>query len=390
MLSNRLLHFVRGEVRFCVQGGFVTQFTDACRRENISLLHTTMKDDCMIGSVLRADTPKLQTAALESGMQLKILQKRGLSFVALRYRLRWGIPVGLCLACLLFGLLSSVVWQVQITGCEALSEEYIRSYFEELGVYPGVWQRSVDIVQCRSRAMQDIDNLLWVSVYLKGCTACIEISERKGEVQLPENINSNLYAAYGGEIIRADVYAGEGYVQKGQAVAQGDLLVGGALPLKNGGVRFVRSQADIVARTNRSLQTEMPFCITAQTIEKSSVRYALYWFTLPVAMGFSFGRQTAETASFLLCHENVILPIGILRYGCRKQTEAQVQYSEKMTLLCCFAAFAVQEVQTMKDKKIMQRELNMQTKNDRIVLLAEYVCEENIVQERELQIDTEN
>lgn len=390
MLSNRLLHFVRGEVRFCVQGGFVAQFTDVCRRENISLLHTKIKDDRLTGSVLRADAAKLQTAATESGMQLQILQKRGVSFAVLRYRLRWGIPVGLCLAFLLFGFLSSVVWQVQITGCEALSEEYIRAYFEELGVRPGVLQRSVDIVQCRNRAVQDIEKLLWVSVYLKGCTACIEISERKGEVQLPENINSNLYAAYGGEIIRADVYAGEGYIQKGQAVAQGDLLVGGALPLKNGGVRFVRSQADIIARTNRSLQTEMPFCITAQTIEKSGVRYALYWFTLPVALGFSFGRQTAETASFLLCRENVILPIGLLQYGWRKSEEQQVQYSEKMTLLCCFAGFAVQEVQSMQDKKILQRELIVRYENDRIVLLADYICEENIVQERELQIDTEN
>ena len=390
MLSDRLHRFVDGEVRFCAQGGFVTQFTDVCRRENVSLLHTKIMENKLTGSVLRADAPKLQTAASESGMQLQILQKRGLSFVAIRYRLRWGIPAGLCLALLLFWLLSSVVWQVQVTGCETLSEEYIRAYFEELGVRPGVFQRSVDIVHCRDRAMLDIKELLWVSVYLKGCTACIEISERKGEVYTEKKINSNLYAAYGGEIVRADVYAGENYVQKGQAVAQGDLLVGGALPLKNGGVRFVRSKADIVARTSRTLQTEMQFSVSAQAIEKSGVRYALYWFTLPIPLGFSFGKQTTETVSFLLCRENTIIPIGILRYGCRKLAQSQVQYSEKTALLICLSVFAVQELQTMQDKEILQRNLTVQTKNDRIVTVADYICEENIVQERELQIDTEN
>ncbi|MBE6813185.1 MAG: hypothetical protein E7523_09950 [Ruminococcaceae bacterium] len=390
MLSERLIRFVRGEVRFCVQGGFITQFTDVCRRENINLLHTKIKEDSLTGSIMREDTEKLKTAAQKSGMQLQILKKRGLSFVVIRYRLRWGIPAGICLAFLLFGILSSVVWQVQITGCETLSEEYIRDYFDELGVRPGVFQRSIDIVHCRDRAMLDIKELLWVSVYLKGCIACIEISERKGEVYTEDKRNSNLYAAYGGEIIRADVYAGESYVQKGQAVAQGDLLVGGALPLKNGGVRFVRSQADIVARTNRTLQTEMPFSASAQIIEKSGVRYFLYWFTLPVPLGFAFGMQTAETATFLLCRENVILPIGLVRHGCRTLTENVVQYSEKTALLCCFAEYAVLELQTMHEKTILQRNLTVRNQDGKITVSGAYICEENIVQERELQIEDEN
>ena len=390
MLNRRLRRLVDGEVRFSAQGGFAAQFTDVCRRENISLFHTKTADGRLMGTVLRGDAQKLQTAALESGMQLQILKKRGLSFFAIRYRLRWGIPAGICLAVLLFGILSSVVWQVQVTGCESLSEEYILDYFADLGVRPGVFQRSVDIVHCRDRALLDMEELLWVSVYLKGCTVCIELSERKGEVHTEEKTNSNLYAAYGGEIIRADVYAGESYVQKGQAVAKGDLLVGGALPLKNGGVRFVRSKADIVARTSRTLQTEMPFCVSAQKIEKSGVRYALYWFTLPVPLGFSFGKQTAETASFLLCRENTVIPIGLVRYGCRKIAQTQVQYSEKAALLICLSAFAAQEVSTMQSKEILQRSLRVQTENNRIVITADYICEENIVQERELLVDTEN
>ncbi len=390
MLSERLIRFVRGEVRFCVQGGFITQFTEVCRRENINLLHTKINDNSLTGTVVRKDTERLKTAAQKSGMQLQILKKRGLSFLTLRYRLRWGIPAGICLAFLLFGILSSVVWQVQITGCESLSEEYIRAYFADLGVRPGVLQRNVDIVRCRDRAILDIKELLWVSVYLKGCTACIEVSERKEVINEDNMKASNLVASYGGEIIRADVYAGEKYIEKGQAVAQGDLLVGGALPLKNGGVRFVRSQADITARTNRTMQTEMPFSVSAQTIEKIGVRYCLYWFTLPVPLGFSFGQQTAETATFLLCHENTIIPIGILRHGCRKVTEKEVRFSAKTALLCCFANFAVQELQIMQDKEILQRTLSVLQEKQKITVTGEYVCEENIVQERELLIDTEN
>lgn len=387
MLSERLQQAVTGKVHFSVEGGFMPQFLTLCQQNQICIRHTKTGQCKLQGVVSRQDLDKLKAAAVQSGMELTVIKKSGLAFLLHRYRFRWGIPAGLVLAFLLLGLLSSVVWQVEVKGCETLSEEYIRSYFEELGVRPGVFQSSIDITQCRGKAILEIKELLWVTVYLKGCTACIEISERKGEVQLPEKGSTNLIASYGGEIIRADVYAGESYVKIGQAVAKGDLLVGGGVPLKNGGVRFVRSQADIFARTNRTLQTTVSLRQKCSVAEKTANRWGLYWFSLRVPLGLAFGKEISEESQSYICLSDTVLPIGIWRQGLRKTVEKEVAYSQQRALLQAFAAYALEELTVMEDKKIVQRSLYTACENGQIRVKGEYVCEENIVSAVELPIN---
>lgn len=390
MLSERLQHSISGEVRFSVKGGFVPQFMSLCRQQNIALSDTRMQDQELYACIDRNDLQKLVAVCEKSGMQLQIRKKRGLAFVLRRYRLRWGIPVGLALGLLVLGVLSSMVWQVQINGCETLSEDYIREYFEELGVRTGVLQSSVDIVACRDRAMLDIRELLWVSVYMKGCTACIEIRERDAVKQLPEDGSCNLIASYGGEIIRADVYAGESYIKKGQAVAKGDILVGGGVPLKNGGVRFVRSQADIVARTHRSLQATVLLNYEAPVMHKQRIRYVPEWFGLRIPLGLRFGFSVAESTLLQPEINGVRLPFMLHRQGLRKQTQKQVQISERLALLQCFSLFALQETQLMQDKTVCSRKLAVECSGSCVTVSGSYICEENIVQEQELQIEAEN
>lgn len=389
MLSERLLAAVSGSVHFYVQGGFVTRFLALCAEKSVRLRHTGHDGDRLYGTVGSADLANLKTVAKNSGMQLVVLEKKGLSFFLHRYRLRWGIPVGLSLAFVLFFVLSSMVWQVDVIGCRKLSEEYVLSYFEDLGVRTGVFQKSIDMRTCREKAMREIEDLLWVTVYLKGCTAVIELTERNAEVILPQEGCSNLIASYGGEIVRADVYAGEAYVQNGQAVAKGDLLVGGAVPLKNGGVRFVRSQADIVARTNRALQTTVSFKTESLVIKKTAVRYVLNWFGLRIPLGFRFGSAVAESTHLQAQINDVRLPVSLYRQGLRKQVRQQLQKSENLALLQCFSMYAMQETEEMQDKTVLRRTLRVERQNDGVTVCGEYICEENIVRERELLIEDE-
>ncbi len=390
MLSEKLLSSLAGSVYFSVQGGFLTRFLSLCAEKNVRLLHTRQEEDRLYATVRRYELEKVQSAAENSGMHLCILKKSGLSFLLHRYRLRWGIPVGICLAFALFFLLSSMVWQVEVIGCEKLSEEYVLSYFEDLGVRAGVLQNSIDIRRCREKALLEMQDLLWVTVYLKGCTAYIELAERNAQVNLKKEGSSNLVASYGGEIVRADVYAGETYVKIGQAVAKGDLLVGGALPLKNGGVRFVRSQADVVARTNRTLQATVLSASEAAVTQKQGVRYVLDWFGLRIPLGLRFGFSVAESTHLQPVINGARLPVSLHRQGLRKQVQEQVQISEELALLQCFSLFALQETQLMQDKTVCSRTLAVECTGNSVTVRGSYICEENIAVEQELQIEAEN
>ena len=387
MLSERILQWVNGRVFFTVQDGFLPQFLSQCAKENIRLYRTKTEKNTLHGFVLRQDCEKLQAVARQCGMLLTVHKKRGLFFVLYRYRLRWGIPAGIALGILLMGILSSMVWQVQINGCENLSEEYVACFFEEMGVKPGVLRTAIDIKSCRDKALTEIEELLWVSLYFKGCTACIEVRERGNKVVLEKEGYSNLVASYGGEIIRADVYAGCGYVKIGQAVAAGDLLVGGGVPLKHGGVRFVRSKADIIARTQRKLETEIALGETVAYIEKTGMCPRLYWFGLQIPLLPLFGREAAEQSPSYLAWKEVVFPIGVCLQGWRKTGDEPKSRTPQTALLQAFADFARQELQTMQNKTIVERNVEIIKTDTAIRVVGVYICEENIAESKELQIE---
>lgn len=390
MLSERLILRVRGFVRFSVKGGFTAQFLSLCNQKKIRLMQMKNSGDAIQAVVFRKDFENTAAIAQHSGMTLTVLCQKGMPFLIRRYRLRWGIPVGLFLGLVLLGLLSSMVWQVQINGCENISEEYIRTFFEEMGVRPGVFQTQIDIHECRDRALTQIESLSWVSLYFKGCIACIEVRERAPTTELPQQECSNLIASYAGEIIRADVYAGHSYVKIGQAVAQGDLLVGGGVMLKNGAFRLVNAKADIEARTQRTLSVSIPMQKETQYIEKATNVKKLYWFGLQIPLGFCGTRVKSESCQSLLNANGVIFPVGLTRVGCRKTAEKTIETGKNIALLQAFTVFAIEQLQTMQGKRIVSREVAVRQDKNTVCVQADYICEENICTVKELYYDDES
>lgn len=389
MLSERFESFLRGSVRFSVSGGFTAQFLSLCNQNNIRLMQMKTVDGGIRAVVFRDAFEKVSAFAEKSGAQLTVHRRKGMPFVLHRYRLRWGIMTGIVLGAMLVGVLSSMVWQVQINGCENISEEYIRSFFEEMGVKPGVLQTSIDIQKCRDRALTQMEAVSWVTVYLKGCIACIEVRERAPVAEQKEQECSNLVASYGGEIIRADVYAGHGYVKVGQAVAQGDLLVGGGIVMKNGAFRLVNAKADIEARTERTIS----LCQTQQkevsVIEKATVVNGLCWFGLQIPFQSAFGKEKCEESQTFADGKAVVLPVGLFRRGHRKTTQRNISLSENITLLQTFSLFALEQMQVMQNKRILEREVTVRREQNGVSVQARYVCEENICTVRELYFDGE-
>ena len=390
MLMQRLGHLLTGSVCFAVYGGFRDRFLKLCSQQGICLSDTFVQGERLVATVSRKQYPLVCRIAADSGMQTELLRRRGLLFLLIRYRHRWGVVAGIAAGLCLLAVLSSVVWEVQISGCERLSEDYVRSYFEQLGVRPGRLQAQIDITDCRVRALTEIGELLWVSVYLQGCTAKIEIRERGEGMHLPEQGSSNLIASYGGEIVRADVYAGESYVKIGQAVAKGDLLVGGAVGMKNGGTYFVRSQADITARTHRTLCTEIPYEQAVVRVEKERTRYGVSFFGLRIPVLHLNLREADESCLYSIDTAQKVFPVGLYREGVRRTVQTVVTLSEQQALLQACALFTLQELNGMKEKEIIRRTVQTRVQDEMVSVCGQYVCVENIAQTQELETEIEN
>lgn len=390
MLNDKLGRLLKGNVRFSLQQGFIPDFLDACEKKNLQIRNLHEKDGVLHGSVLRHDYDTLQQEAQRKGMQISTEKRSGLSFMIQRYRKRWGIPVGLLLSLIIFGFLHSMVWQVQVDGCQKLSEAYIREYFAAHGVRRGVFQNNIDVVALRDQALYEMKEVLWISLYLDGCVAHIEVREREAQQTTADREPVNLVASYGGEIIRADIFEGEPYARPGKAVAKGDLLAGGALMMPGGGVRFVKAKADVIARTHRQIEHRIDFLQSVATIQDSSLRYCLSLFGLRVPLYPVFGKQIAEHNESNLSAGEVILPVGIIREGCRQTAAQDITLCKEVALLQLFAEFALLETDMTRDKTMLERSLQVEVRNNGIVMRGEYVCEENICQEVPLRVESES
>lgn len=387
MLNEKLRMFLQGRVRFTAGKGFIPAFLDTCAGKNVRLRDVKEKEGVLRAFVSRQQFGKMCETAEKSGMEVNVESRDGLAFLLRRYRKRWGILVGALLAFVLTGILSSMVWQVQVSGCEKLSEDYVLAYFEDLGVRPGVFQKSIDVVACRDKALYEMKEVLWITLYLDDCIAKIEVRERAMTDERTENTVSNIVASYGGEIIRADIYEGEPYARVGRAVAKGDLLVGGALMMPHGGVRFVRAKADVIARTRRTLSCSVSLQQDVFFVQKSRIRRCISLFGLRIPLTPVFGMQVYESAESCLFAGEIVLPVGVLREGCRKLETARVQTDKQIVLLQLFSEFALQETQMRDGKTIVSRELKLEEKQGKLYLSGSYVCEENIGKEVKLEIE---
>lgn len=387
MLNDALEMFFDGSIRFCLQNGFVSDFTEACRMRKLRLYALFEKNGDLYGKVCRKDFAALCDIAEKKGMQLRVTGQSGVYFFLRRNRLRWGIPVGILLSLLLTGVLSSMIWQVQVSGCEKLSEEYVRSYFAAQGVRTGVFRKGIDVVSLRDRALYEIEQLLWVSLYFDGCVACIEVRERTVQPSEEYVRPINVIADYGGEIVRADIFEGEPYARIGKAVAKGDLLAGGALMMPGGGVRFVHAKADVIARTHRQLQCSVAFTDSVEIVEKCTQRTRFVLFGLQTPMLPTFGAECSERSESNPSAGGVILPIGLLYEGYRRMTQQCVTLPQAVAVLQVFAEYALQETELLQDKKILDRTMQLDVRQDGVCLNGAYVCEENIGREVPLSVE---
>lgn len=181
-----------------------------------------------------------------------------------RYRKRSGILVGFVLALFLIVFSSLFVWDITVTGADAIPEASIMEALEERGVKLGAFVPAVDTEAVEHSLMLELDGLSYVSINLRGTVAAVEVRERKTAEIEDRATPSNLVASVDGQIEALQVTGGVSVVKLGEVVKKGELLVSGVIDSKALGYRLVRARGEVLARTTLTYRTEIPY----QTTEK--------------------------------------------------------------------------------------------------------------------------
>ncbi len=293
-----LFLFLRGGSRLSVPAASAAEVFDLCLRCGLS--YTDLARDGegnLTFSLSRRAARRLLTLAEARECRPAVLSEFGLPVLLARLLVRPGLIAGLLLSLCLLLLSGSVVWDVRVTGNTTLSGREVRETLKACGFGIGSPIAGTDIGELETRVLISSDRIAWISVYLDGTVARVQIIEREEEAppETPSRAPANLVAAADGQIEYLELYRGNAVVTAGQAVKKGELLVSGLYDSQVEGYRYTRAAGRVLARTERNFSVSIPLTYEKKCYsEPILTEMTLKFFDFPVKIFKRGGNPPSE------------------------------------------------------------------------------------------------
>ncbi len=391
MFLIKLMRWLFGWVKLEAEGGFPERLLNLTAMEGIELWGV-----CRQGVKLTACCPvrqykKLRQPARRTGMRIHVTKRYGLPFLIRRYRSRAGAAIGLAAFLLVLHLFSQRVWVVEVRGNKESDSVEILEVMKQFGVKVGADLSTLDIDTLQLEALKKLPHLAWCVVNIQGSIAYIDVTERIPTPDLSNaDVPSNIKAKCDGRIESVEVYTGQAMVQKGDAVAKGMLLVSGVVESKVGPI-LRRSQARILARTNRSLEVKVPLKeVHMKPSGHELLRPSLRLFTLDIPM-YTDGeieQPNKLTVSRMMLDVNGIeLPVGIIQRRYDILSPVEIERTEQQAEQLAKQRLEKKKSDDLSSVQIVSSSQNGKIQDGQYIFKGEYTCIEDICMEEQIIID---
>ena len=391
MFLIRFLRWLFGWVRLTAEGGFPERLLNLAAREEIQLWGICRQGITLTACCRAKDDKRLRQPARKACMRMRVRERHGAPFFLRRYHARAGIAVGLAAYILLLHFFSQRIWAIDVIGNEKLSDREILSVLEPMGVELGKISENLDIPNIQLIALQKIPDVAWLAVNLSGSVARVEVKERTlPPTPTDPNRPSNIRAARDGRIIEFSVYGGEAAVQNGDAVTEGMLLVSGVIEGEKGTI-LRRSQAKIIAETNRELEVRVPLketrlLPTGRTIFRPTLNFftlSIPWYTDgPIDSEYSL-----EESQHPLMAGGLPMPLSITSRRYILMEPAEIVRTEREAAALAEKQLAQKEQAELGNARITASQYQGETAGGYYVLRGAYQCIEDIGVEEQILLD---
>lgn len=392
MLVLRFLRWLRGFVYFEAVDGFPERFLNLMLRADIPIWEPVGEKGRLTAKVSAPYYRELRNIAKKSGVRLHILQKSGLPFILIKNRDRKGLLAGLILFFVIITALSQFIWNVEISGLNALGETQVRTALKEQGLASGAYYKGLDMKKVVREATLSLKNVGWMSVNVKGVTAYVELSES----YTPPDVSNqptpgNIKARTDGQIVRMDISKGTAAVKSGDGVVKGQLLVSGVIVNAENKASLVHSEAKVYARVNHIFNVKIPFkeelkLPTGELISRSE--YRIFGIRIPANLLFVPSEDYVRQANL----KNITingngLPVNMFTENWYEYKTTQKTRSEKQAQSLAEKQLALYEAFNLQKAEIESKKTNIKKDDDFFILTADYVCIEDIAKTYEISVE---
>ena len=260
------VQYIRGYVTIKVWGYSTERLLNLCGNHDILVWDIVNHGEYDTMNISVRGFFALKPLLKKTGTRAAVLKKYGLPFFMSKMQKRKVFVAGL-LCCLMFWMLTAgYIWNIEIEGNYALTDDVLLDYLEEKKVHVSMKKSKLQIEELEKALREDYDIITWTSVQLKGTTLLISIKENEMPVyeksgQKDEEKGTDLVASRSGIISYIITRSGVPQVALGDTVEKGDVLVSGAVPVYNEDAtvrkyQFAESDADILLRYTESVSVK--------------------------------------------------------------------------------------------------------------------------------------
>ncbi|MFL0247414.1 sporulation protein YqfD [Candidatus Clostridium stratigraminis] len=205
------------------------------------------------------DFSKVKEAALKTNTNIKILEKKGISFFILKLKRRIALFCGIFIFAGLLYYLSGFIWKIDIKTEDNLTPYEIRQQLTAFGIVPGVRKSSFNIYELENKMIKNNNNIMYLKTSIEGSRLLVSAFEKiPPPSTIEDNVPCNLVAKKDGQIIRVFTSAGTSIIKAGEMVRSGQLLVKGEQG-KEGSVYNVHAKGEVYAKTFYDASKEVAY-----------------------------------------------------------------------------------------------------------------------------------
>ncbi len=381
--------YVRGRIRLTAQGGSLYRFINALRESRIVCRSQQCKGDRFFCIIRRHDRRRVEEIASEHNVTLTYQEECSLPAWLHRYRMRWGIPLGILLGAGLLVYSANVIMVIEIQGNETVTDEEILTVLETCNLERGAFVGKIDFYRSELKLRSSFEKFAWVGIRHTGNRIVVEVMETDPQPEmLAERIPCHIVATKTAQITSATVHCGEQMKIIGDAVKEGEVLVSGIQADEYGHMTFRHAMAEITG----IYEEEQTFFCAVQQQERTftgniTEERTLDLFSLEIPLSHEenpyadYNRKTEITPLTLFGAD---LPIRLKRdLWMEYETSEQIFTQEEMRE-------NLQEQQKryeenfLSDCKIIQANTKYTEKETAMVLTVSYVLEGEIGMQKEL------
>ena len=253
--------YIRGYLKIRVTGYSPERFLNLCKNKRIDIWELEAVGNAYEMYIMVHSFRKLRPILKKTRTKVTIEERFGLPFFFYRYRRRT-LFFGGCILCMaLIYYLTFFVWNIEFQGNQRITDEVLLEYLETKNVRHGMAKKKVSCSQIVKDIRKDFDEIIWVSVSMKGSNLYIHIKENSDTFVDKDSIEepADIVADKSGIVVSIVTRSGVPKVVVGSEVKEGEVLVSGTVDVLNDakeviGHRYVTADADIVIRTVHSYE----------------------------------------------------------------------------------------------------------------------------------------